>query len=300
MEPIAPPLSPSKIPRRRPSSSSAASGSTPRDRLSSASSVLPWHATPLDDNDEDPAALQDRRRTAYRTRTRTRTRTRSTDLAVVESPPPPPRRAPLSIEIPKHPPRSRSVSHHHVSAAAPPMSERPRVGSSSAHPAVHPHPRTPRDRNSTTTTTTHTTHATLATPATYESFDFPLPTSTTPPDERDARLALARAERRRTCCGLARLWTARAQLPLDGDGSDRKRRGVVLVGERTSLLDDGGGGGEPAASAKWEYVRGEIVCYAKHMLPPILFFVVLVLVVALSAYKQAIRTLLDGATAEEP
>ncbi|BGP29122.1 hypothetical protein JCM10296v2_000860 [Rhodotorula toruloides] len=39
----------------------------------------------------------------------------------------------------------------------------------------------------------------------------------------------------------------------------------------------------------WEYVWSETVCYAKHMLPPILFFVVLVLVVALLAYHQAVR-----------
>ncbi|GAA5880687.1 hypothetical protein JCM3774_002795 [Rhodotorula dairenensis] len=40
---------------------------------------------------------------------------------------------------------------------------------------------------------------------------------------------------------------------------------------------------------RWAYVWGEVKCYAKHMLPPIFVFVVLVLVVGLLAYRQGIH-----------
>ncbi|GAA6012000.1 hypothetical protein JCM8202_004226 [Rhodotorula sphaerocarpa] len=43
------------------------------------------------------------------------------------------------------------------------------------------------------------------------------------------------------------------------------------------------------AQTRWQYVWSETKCYAKHMLPPILVFVVLVLVIALLAYQQAVR-----------
>ncbi|GAA5915340.1 uncharacterized protein JCM6883_002407 [Sporobolomyces salmoneus] len=342
-----PPSSPSKIPRRRPSSSSS-SHSTPFGALppssptkssqivaSSSPRSNPWQTFTASTNLDDAAALQDRRR-RERTRTRTRTRTQSTDLSIGEETErvggkesnSPRRLPPLSIQIPhshsqshsqrtrsisastqpKHPfnslqspphsassfiPRSRQPSQTthaqslrtprsshfpSTSSQAPPMSERPRV------PSTSQFPRASRDRSN-----TGGHHSTLATPATYESFDFPLPTSTTPQEEREARLGWEK--RRNQCCGLGKLWTPRWKKEGEGEGQDEGERRWLLdrqaEGEVEGVKDENG------TKGKWEYVWGEIVCYAKHMLPPILLFVVLVLVIALFVYKQAIRRIID-------
>ncbi|GAA5985393.1 hypothetical protein JCM5350_007749 [Sporobolomyces pararoseus] len=189
-------------------------------------------------------------------------------------------------------PRSAHSSPHQPHSQQPPMSERPRVSSSSSPHFSRCAPPTalPRDRDrERTNTSSHST--TLATPATYESFDFPLPTETTPREEREARLCLER--KRNRCCGLGRLFYRSTATGgdtsawEDDEGEEgRKKR----VSERTRLLGDDDGNEEVG---KWEYVWGEVVCYAKHMLPPIFLFVVLVLVIALFAYKQAIRRIID-------
>ncbi|GAA5875636.1 hypothetical protein JCM16303_003939 [Sporobolomyces ruberrimus] len=374
MDPVSPklaPSSPSKIPRRRPSSSSStfnmnlpSSPTKPSPYatappLSSSSRSNPWHhQTPSIEQNHDEALL-DRRRT----RTRTRTRTQSTDLSMdstTEPPPlsassspahaPPPRKLPpLSIRIPQHQqqhdsihaqrsrsisgatnhskpvyspssdqpfhpssssftPRSRQPSHsqlysqslrtprssqfhvpHSSPVQPPPMSERPRITSSHFTPS-----RTPRDRSSTQNTTSTSN---LATPATYESFDFPLPSVQTPAEEREARLLLEKRERRRKnrCCGFARLWTSSGKGGM-GDFKDERTR--LLRGEEDTVDS-----GTTKEQGKWEYVWGEVVCYAKHMLPPIFLFVVVVLVLALFFYKQAIKKILDDKIppmAEEP
>ncbi|GAA6064274.1 hypothetical protein JCM10212_001658 [Sporobolomyces blumeae] len=152
--------------------------------------------------------------------------------------------------------------------------------------------------------------STLATPATYESFDFPIPTS--PVDEYEERLRREReVERRRSrCCGLARFCLGSSGVRDDetDEAQDDERFGRARepsereADERTRLLARGQGPHEAKRDlGRWEYVWGEVVCYAKHMLPPVLFFVVFVLVVALFAYKQAIRRIIHpGLVAEEP
>ncbi|GAA5844984.1 hypothetical protein JCM3766R1_004837 [Sporobolomyces carnicolor] len=312
------PASPSKIPRRRPSASSSYGTAFP----SSPTKVTSPRANRSAPPPPPPVPREDR------SRTRTRERTRSTDLSLDDPattttttttrrvPPP------LSINIPQtHRSRSTSTSTTTTTmttTVGPPSTTTPTSSRSRQPSHSHPNPqslRTPRSShfpNSTTTTTTTTNPPpmserprvtsshfraprertstgghTLATPATYESFDFPLPTETmTPTEEREAR-SRAERNRRNRCCGLARLWTRSTR------GEDEERRG--RDDETTRLL-----GRDDTARQKmtrWQYVWGEVVCYAKHMLPPILVFVVLVLVVALFAYKRA---MLQGPNAEEP
>ncbi|GAA5979877.1 hypothetical protein JCM10908_001449 [Rhodotorula pacifica] len=101
----------------------------------------------------------------------------------------------------------------------------------------------------------------------------------------------------------------RKQLGQGKQGGEPARSADAAVDERTALLgsmtarnqDDRSPRGATTDDAhadslgvtreqgKWEYVRGEVKCYAKHMLPPIFVFVVLVLGIALLAYRQGIH-----------
>ncbi|GAA5945187.1 uncharacterized protein JCM15063_006365 [Sporobolomyces koalae] len=257
----------SKIPRRRPSSSYSVPTSPTK----------PSHSRPTPDPaiERDASPLLHERRRSSQSRTRTRTRTLSTDLSVVESPV----RAPaLTIEIPKPSPRREPPNGYATPRSRQASTSYPiRTGGIGAHdppePTLPPMAERRRDRIASSN---------LVTPATYESFDFPLPG--TPREERDARLAAECERRRAAWCGLAQWWIR----PYDPESS---------VGETTRLLP------RKREQTKWQYVWGEVQCYAKHMLPPILLFVVLVLVVALFAYKHAIRRIIDDRfppAAEEP
>jgi len=91
------------------------------------------------------------------------------------------------------------------------------------------------------------------TPATYESFDFPIPA--TPDEEREERRLMREWEAKRgRFCGLGRIWT----------GVREERERVTIIGERTRLLSEEEGKEEVG---RWEYVWGEIVCYAKVRFP---------------------------------
>ncbi|BGO93145.1 hypothetical protein NBRC10512_003329 [Rhodotorula toruloides] len=176
------------------------------------------------------------------------------------------------------PPRTPYPHHAQATGKSP---QTPHMSEHSPHPHSHgPHARHLRSPSASSTLTVGTTY-------TYTSFDLQHPK--TPREEREEREALARAERERSGLGLLRwLWRGRR--------GARREDEEEAVDERSALLRrDGGGeameqdGGRPKEMTKWEYVWSETVCYAKHMLPPILFFVVLVLVIALLASHQAVR-----------
>ncbi|GAA6046439.1 hypothetical protein RTBOTA2_000764 [Rhodotorula toruloides] len=173
----------------------------------------------------------------------------------------------------------RTPYPHHVQA--PGQSPRtPHMSERSPHPHSHgPHARHLRSPSASSTLTAGTTY-------TYTSFDLQHPR--TPREEREEREALARAERERHGLGLFRwLWRGRRGARHEDEEEE--------VDERSALLRRDGGEevveqeGRTKEMTKWEYVWSETVCYAKHMLPPILFFVVLVLAIALLAYHQAVR-----------
>jgi len=165
-------------------------------------------------------------------------------------------RQPSASHAPTHSQSLRTPRSSHFPHFQPPMSERPR-NTSSSH---HQHFASPikvrdshRERERTSTTTASTSN--LATPATYESFDFPLPAETTPSEEREARLCLEK--KRRMCCGLGRLF-------IRGSSSNGENDWRKDVGERTRLLGENiEREVQGKEIGKWEYVWGEVVCYAK-------------------------------------
>ncbi|BGP45072.1 hypothetical protein JCM10450v2_000889 [Rhodotorula kratochvilovae] len=222
--------------------------------------------------------LQDRRRV-------------STSSASGPLPPPEMRRTPsLSIYIPHPPPPSSSSSAQPVTQRPLPTQPRsartrpsPTSASSTSSPWT-PHtrrasqalpgtgwarpPRTPYPKRPAMIERTPS----ASTVATYTSFDLPAPC--TPREERERLEAERRARR-----GWWGRWFAREGVEEDDVEGE--------AGERTALL--GPRDGRQEGGTTWRYVLGETWCYAKHMLPPVLFFVVLVLVIALFAYRQAVH-----------
>ncbi|GAA6010406.1 hypothetical protein JCM10207_005213 [Rhodosporidiobolus poonsookiae] len=160
---------------------------------------------------------------------------------------------------PPRTPRSSSAAHSHPAPVRPPMAERHRSASGAS---VH-----------------------SAAPSCYTSFDWQHPR--TPKEElgEDGELGANQG------AGGGRRW---GLFGWGGGGRGGEREGdeEQQVGERTALLGRSSAGGDDEASGggggRWHYVAGETWCYAKHMLPPILIFVVVVLVVALLAYRQAV------------
>ncbi|BGP13036.1 hypothetical protein JCM10213v2_000955, partial [Rhodosporidiobolus nylandii] len=196
------------------------------------------------------------------------------------------RRTPsLSIYIPSTSSSSPSPLHHPQPNAQPSKSSLRRTSlpphRSPASAAAH-HPFAPHSRRSSATLAGSSASRTprSARPPmmertwsntsrqTYTSFDLQAPR--TPKEEREERELLAQQNR-----GLFG-WLRRARR---GDEES-------APGERTALL------GQGEQQTKWRYVAGEVWCYAKHILPPLLFFVGLVLVVALLAYWRAIERIL--------
>ncbi|GAA6052300.1 hypothetical protein JCM3770_007239 [Rhodotorula araucariae] len=259
----APSSSPSKIPRRCPSNQVL-----PPSRAVSLPPSAP--SSPARRPSHAHTQLQDRRR--------------------VSTPPPVMRRTPnLSICIP-HPrgpaaartrpsPASTSASPattpwtpHTRRASLPPAAPAP-SGSGWARPPRTPYPKRPAMAERTPS---------ASTVATYTSFDLQAPR--TPHDERELDEAELRARGRRPwsyCCCCCCCWPRRL-FARNRDADDDEAE----IGETTALLGarDGATGGRTTA----RYVLAETWCYAKHMLPPILFFVVFVLAFALLAYRQAV------------
>ncbi|GAA6040796.1 hypothetical protein JCM8097_003305 [Rhodosporidiobolus ruineniae] len=248
--------------------------------------------SPSSSSSAGPSSLQDRRRSSVGG-----VETREVD-----------RRAPsLSIYIPSAPSPAQPPSS--VAAAAAKSTRRgagpsrPSPSSSTASPsaAFAPHTRrssarTPRTSHFGSTGSSHfgssssssapvrpsmaeRTYSGSTATTTYTSFDLQHPR--TPQEEREKR-ELAHSRGRGW-----RLWFGRA------DDERDLERGEGPAGERTALLGrlEAGGVGEAAEEVHsgWRYVAGETWCYAKHILPPLLVFVVLVLLIALLAYRQAIK-----------
>ncbi|GAA5973987.1 hypothetical protein JCM11641_008196 [Rhodosporidiobolus odoratus] len=185
----------------------------------------------------------------------------------------------LSIRIPSDPVPARDrvrtpskSSGRNVAHGSPSSPASAGVRRSSSRPPRGPYPTRPVLQTSESRETT----------ATYMSFDLRHPP--TPKEERELRELMDREEARR-----ASWWGfLRPQittLPWDDEET---------AGERVSLL------GNVETRTGWRYVMGEVVCYAKHMLPPILVFVALVLLVALFAYHRAIRQIAHLPEAESP
>ncbi|GAA5939943.1 hypothetical protein JCM3775_007155 [Rhodotorula graminis] len=126
-----------------------------------------------------------------------------------------------------------------------------------------------------------------STVATYVSFDrFDLEAPRTPAEERERQVAELRRERRnRRRWWWSRCRTAAAAADEDGEDESGRDEEEARAGETTALLRPSG---RKEGQSRTEYVLGEVWCYARHMLPPILFFVVFVLVIALAAYRQAV------------
>ncbi|TNY21738.1 hypothetical protein DMC30DRAFT_350120 [Rhodotorula diobovata] len=134
-----------------------------------------------------------------------------------------------------------------------------------------------------------------STMATYTSFDLQAPR--TPAEERERRDAeLRRSERGWRWCGR---WLSGRGRDDDDEyadnefraGDEEEQRGAAAPAETTALLENRASG-RKEGQTRTQYILAETWCYAKHMLPPILFFVVLVLVVALAAYRQAVSRII--------
>ncbi|GAA5862815.1 hypothetical protein JCM5296_006794 [Sporobolomyces johnsonii] len=207
------------------------------------------------------------------------------------------RRTSLSIYIP---PPHRSVSRQHN--GSPPKSS-PLATTASPSSSFQPHsrrasarttPRTPlakqrapgSERNRSRAPSQSS--AMIDTPTTYQSFDLPMPR--TPGDE------IAEHEARRGFW-VGRYFERRTR-PEDEEGIVGVRK-TKQAGERTALLRAQRGEHCPTQT-KLEYVWGEMVCYAKHTLPFVFVFVLVVLVVALLAYKQAIDRIVHPPPSLEP
>ncbi|GAA5890042.1 hypothetical protein JCM8208_002680 [Rhodotorula glutinis] len=162
-------------------------------------------------------------------------------------------------------PRTRRASQPVPSSSAPSSSSWPR-------PPRTPFPKRPAMAERTPS---------ASTVATYVSFDLVAPR--TPAEERERQ----DAELRRTT--RSRWWwtkcRAAAAAEQEGDGDEGGVDEEARAGETTALLRPSG---RKEGQSRTNFVLGEVWCYARHMLPPILFFVVLVLVVALAAYRQAV------------
>ncbi|GAA5851585.1 hypothetical protein JCM9279_006908 [Rhodotorula babjevae] len=229
------------------------------------------------------------------------------------------RRTPsLSIYIPPPPSTAHPPSHPHVQlppadSAHPPAprgdarSSRVRPSPTSAGPgsaSSSPAPWTPRTRRASQPVPSSASPSSAwprpprtpfpkrpamaertpsaSTVATYVSFDLQAPR--TPAEERELRDAeLRRARRTRSRWWWSQCRAAAAEQ--DGEDDEGREDEEARAGETTALLRPSG---RKEGQTRTEYVLGEVWCYARHMLPPILFFVVLVLVVALTAYRQAV------------
>ncbi|GAA5911996.1 hypothetical protein JCM6882_004737 [Rhodosporidiobolus microsporus] len=261
--------------------------------------------------DASPALQDRRRRTSSTTETRevsSARRTPSLSIYIPSAPSPAHHPSASSLRRPSHPSTSRPspCSSAHPSSSSPSASFAPhsrrssaRTPRSSTHALPHPQPvvRPPMMERSWSNSTTTTT---------YTSFDLQHPR--TPKEEREERELIRAREARargwlRGWLGVVGLFAAGGE----GDRPDEERQ----VGEREPLLASSagagaaggvrsyGGGGEVqvarrdeqegSGSGGWRYVAGETWCYAKHILPPLLVFVALVLVIALLAYRQAIN-----------
>ncbi|KWU43693.1 hypothetical protein RHOSPDRAFT_34841 [Rhodotorula sp. JG-1b] len=132
-----------------------------------------------------------------------------------------------------------------------------------------------------------------STMATYTSFDLQHPK--TPDEEREAAV---RDEAARWWWWDPRRWwrSGSGSSSRDEDRDDDERT-ALLNGSGTRSLrpqqEEGDLENQLAPplgrQTRFRYVWGEVKCYARHMLPPIFVFVVLVLVIALLAYRQGIH-----------
>ncbi|GAA5853356.1 hypothetical protein JCM8547_002426 [Rhodosporidiobolus lusitaniae] len=294
----------SKIPRRRPSTQLATS--TPSSRAPSSSAQAPGSHTktalagsrgharktslshahfadePLPEQPlPEGASLQDRRR-RMSGEGHQQDRDETTELA---------RRTPsLSICIPSTSsspaPFSASAAHKHsLRRQSHPSRPSPTPSTSSPSQPFAPHSRrtsaagtsrTPRSgvpcrppmaERSWSNNTVHT----------YTSFDFVHPQ--TPKEEREQRELFKRQRREQR--ERERGWFARAFGPPLRDDEEEE------VGERTALL--GGNVEAGVERSGWRFVAAETWCYAKHILPPLLVFVGLVLLIGLLAYRQVVH-----------
>ncbi|GJN91882.1 hypothetical protein Rhopal_004907-T1 [Rhodotorula paludigena] len=310
-----PPHSPASPPRRAVSTPVSSAPSSPVKAHARRSSRTTLHFTDLPSASlaaASPTAIQDRRRPSVETGLGARD-----DAAAAK---PEMRRTPsLSIYIPSAPSPSPAAAAVDCPASSSPSTRPPRSAlgprtphtpSAASHSrrssAQYPHPqrlpRTPYPKRPPMSER----HPSASTMATYTSFDLQAPRTPGEEDEERAR------EREKGPRAAARRWWRAAWFGRQADGAEEEGggdRGDVAgrarswddddeeqrVGERTALLDPSRAGEENPSErrrARLRYIWGEVVCYAKHMLPPIFVFVVLVLVVALLAYKQAVHRII--------
>ncbi|GAA5975492.1 hypothetical protein JCM21900_003571 [Sporobolomyces salmonicolor] len=206
------------------------------------------------------------------------------------------RRTPLSIYIP---PPHRSVSRQHNSSptkssphattVSPSFSSQPHSRRSSGRTPRTPHakPRPPVSERNRSRAPSQSS-AMIDTPTTYQSFDLPMPR--TPGDE------IAEHEAR------SGFWFGRYSGTRTRSEDEEEIVGVRTTkqaGERTALLRAQIEDHRPTQT-KLKYVWGEVICYAKHMLPLVFVFVFVVLTIALLAYKRAIDRIVHPPSFLEP